>query len=92
MIRKQYFLHINSTCCYTIIQFSFFQSWDTCAAAETIMLTLLCEDSYAINRLQKKIISSQQVDAEVDVLGRSFEVLSSEAQSVTSIEAEQLGS
>ena len=56
------------------------------------MLTLLCEDSYAINRLQKKIISSQQVDAEVDVLGRSFEVLSSEAQSVTSIEAEQLGS
>ena len=54
MIRKQYFFHIHSLCCNTPIQFSFLQSWDICAAAEPIMLSLLCEDSYAIKILQKR--------------------------------------
>ena len=55
MIRKEYFFHIHSPCCNTPIQLSFLQSWDTCAAAVPIMLPLLCEDSYAINILQKKV-------------------------------------
>ena len=67
MIRKQYFLHIHSFCCNTTIQFSFFQSWDTCAAAETIMLPLLCEDSYAINRLQKKPLISENPHRAVEL-------------------------
>ena len=54
MIRKQYFFHIHSLGCNTPIQFSFLQSWDICAAAEPIMLSLLCKDSYAIKILQKK--------------------------------------
>ena len=53
MIRKQYFFHIHSLGCNTPIQFSFLQCWDICAAAEIIMLSLLCEDSYAIKILQK---------------------------------------
>ena len=47
----------NDKCCNTPIQFSFLQSWHICAAAEPIMLSLLCEDSYAIKILQKKVIS-----------------------------------
>ena len=56
MIRKQYFFHIHSLCCNTPIQFSFLQSWDICAAAEPIMLSLLCEDSYTIKILLKKTL------------------------------------
>ena len=55
MIRNQYLFYIHSLGCNTPIQFSFLQSWDICAAAEPIMLSLLCKDSYAIKILQKKI-------------------------------------
>ena len=55
MIRKQYFFHIHSLGCNTPIQFSFLQSWDICAAAEPTMLSLLCEDSYAIKNITKKV-------------------------------------
>ena len=54
MIRNQYLIYIHSLSCNTPNQFSFLQSWDICAAAEPIMLSLLCEDSYAIKILQKK--------------------------------------
>ena len=56
MIRNQYFFYIHSLGCNTPIQFSFLQSWDICAAAEPIMLSLLCEDSYTIKILLKKTL------------------------------------
>ena len=67
MICKQYFFHIHSLCCNTPIQFSFLQSWDICAAAEPIMLSLLCEDSYAIKILQKKFQQSVNVNQDCGV-------------------------
>ena len=53
MIRNQYLIYIHSFSCNTSNQFSFLQSWDICAAAEPIMLSLLCEDSYAIKYYKK---------------------------------------
>ena len=54
MIRNQYLIYIHSLGCNTPNQFSFLQSWDICAAAEPIVLSLLCEDTYAIKYYTKK--------------------------------------
>ena len=63
MIRNQYLIYIHSLSCNTPNQFSFLQSWDICAAAEPIMLSLLCEDSYAIKYYKKNIDKFQKTIA-----------------------------
>ena len=54
IIRNQYLIYIHSFSCNTSNQFSFLQSWNICAPAEPIMLSLLCEDSYAMKYYKKK--------------------------------------